>query len=350
MPLEEGLALEARADRAAVPLAGRDRGPDRVRREARAEFAGRVTHGRPTDRPALERGIFVDGAVEPVAGETLTITNPATGELVGRATTADAAAVDRAVRAAHAAQADWARRGYADRGAHPARLRRGASRRTSTSSSPMLVAEQGKTIREARIELHKAADTLEHYAGLAEGGPRRVRARPRPGRRRARAAPAARRRRGDRAVELPDDAAVQQARPGAAVRQHGRRQAGRHDAAHDAAAGRDPHRGRACRRACSTSSPGTRRRGGRGARHPPARAQGRVHRLDADRRARHGARREGHQARDARARRLGPDDHLRRRRPREGGERGRAWAASTTAARRAWRSSASTSSSRSPTR
>jgi succinate-semialdehyde dehydrogenase/glutarate-semialdehyde dehydrogenase len=33
--------------------------------------------------------------------------------------------------------------------------------------APILVAEQGKTIREARIELHKAADTLEHYAGLA---------------------------------------------------------------------------------------------------------------------------------------------------------------------------------------
>ena len=35
------------------------------------------------------------------------------------------------------------------------------------------MAEQGKTLREAAIELHKAADTLEHYAGLAEGGPRR---------------------------------------------------------------------------------------------------------------------------------------------------------------------------------
>ena len=107
----------------------------------------------------------------------------------------------------------------------------------------MLVAEQGKTVREAR---HRAAQGGRHARALrrpGEGGPRRVRARPRPGRRRPRAAQAARRRRGDRAVELPDDAAVQQARPGARVRQHGRRQAGRHDAVHDAAAGRDPHRG-----------------------------------------------------------------------------------------------------------
>ena len=33
---------------------------------------------------------------------------------------------------------------------------------------PLLVAEQGKTIREAQIELHKAAETLEHYAGLSK--------------------------------------------------------------------------------------------------------------------------------------------------------------------------------------
>ena len=33
---------------------------------------------------------------------------------------------------------------------------------------PLLVAEQGKTLREARLELHKAAETLEHHAGLAK--------------------------------------------------------------------------------------------------------------------------------------------------------------------------------------
>ena len=78
---------------------------------------------------------------------------------------------------------------------------------------PLLVAEQGKTLREARLELHKAAETLEHHAGLAEGGPRRLRARTRPRRRRPRPAQAARRRGGDRPLELPDDAARQQARP-----------------------------------------------------------------------------------------------------------------------------------------
>ena len=115
----------------------------------------------------LERGVFVDGTVQPIAGETLTITNPGTGETVGRVTRAGAEAVDAAVRSAHAAFAEWSRRGYADRGAI---LRAGseALRDRVDELIPGLVAEQGKTIREARIELRKAAETLEHYAGLAK--------------------------------------------------------------------------------------------------------------------------------------------------------------------------------------
>jgi succinate-semialdehyde dehydrogenase/glutarate-semialdehyde dehydrogenase len=115
----------------------------------------------------LERGIFVDGAVLPVAGETLTISDPGTGETVGRVTRAGAGDVDRAVRSAHAAQGEWARRGYADRGSI---LHAGAEALLESVEEliPGLVAEQGKTIREARIELRKAADTLEHYAGLAK--------------------------------------------------------------------------------------------------------------------------------------------------------------------------------------
>jgi acyl-CoA reductase-like NAD-dependent aldehyde dehydrogenase len=116
---------------------------------------------------ALERGIFVDGAVEPVAAPTLTITNPGTGETVGRATRADAAAVDRAVRSAHAAFADWSRRGYADRGAILHACAQAVIAHVD-ELVPGLVAEQGKTVREARIELRKAAETLEHYAGLAK--------------------------------------------------------------------------------------------------------------------------------------------------------------------------------------
>src|SRR3954454_22717055 len=120
-----------------------------------------------TTAAALERGIFVDGAVQPIASDTLAITNPGTGEPVGRVTNAGAEAVDAAVRSAHAAFGDWSRRGHADRGA----VLRAASEALADRVEdliPGLVAEQGKTIREARIELRKAAETLEHYAGLAK--------------------------------------------------------------------------------------------------------------------------------------------------------------------------------------
>jgi acyl-CoA reductase-like NAD-dependent aldehyde dehydrogenase len=115
----------------------------------------------------LERGAFVDGAALPIDGDTLTITNPGTGELVGRVTSADAELVDVAVRAAAAAAPDWARRSYADRG----RVLHACAEALEAAVDELvglLVAEQGKTLREARIELHKAADTLEHHAGQAK--------------------------------------------------------------------------------------------------------------------------------------------------------------------------------------
>ncbi|HEY3186233.1 MAG TPA: aldehyde dehydrogenase family protein [Solirubrobacteraceae bacterium] len=120
-----------------------------------------------TAATALERGVFVDGAARPIAGATLEITNPGTGELVGSVTRADADAVDEAVRSAHGAFAEWSRRGYAERGAI---LHAGAQALADhvEELAPGLVAEQGKTMREARIELRKAAETLEHYAGLAK--------------------------------------------------------------------------------------------------------------------------------------------------------------------------------------
>jgi acyl-CoA reductase-like NAD-dependent aldehyde dehydrogenase len=118
-----------------------------------------------TTATTLQRGIFLDGVVQPIEGDTLSITDPGTGELVGDVTRATADAVDAAVRSAHEASVCWSRRSYTDRGkvlhacaeafeAHVDEL------------APLLVAEQGKTVREARIELHKAADTLEHYAGM----------------------------------------------------------------------------------------------------------------------------------------------------------------------------------------
>ena len=99
------------------------------------------------------------------ATATLTIANPGTGELVGEVPAASPEEVDAAVRAAHAAQAPWGRLGYSDRG----KILHACAEAFEAHVDelvPILVAEQGKTIREAKIELHKAAETLEHYAGM----------------------------------------------------------------------------------------------------------------------------------------------------------------------------------------
>ena len=113
----------------------------------------------------LERGAFVGGDPIAIGERTLTIVNPGTGEMVGRVTAADGAAVDAAVRTAHEAFAGWARLGYSDRGAILHACAEAFAAHVD-ELTPLLVAEQGKTIREAKLELRKAADTLEHYAGL----------------------------------------------------------------------------------------------------------------------------------------------------------------------------------------
>ena len=82
-------------------------------------------------------------------------------------TRAGADDVDRAVRSAHEAFLQWRTLGYAARGKVVAA---GAEALHAHVEElvPLLVAEQGKTLREARLELHKAAETLEHHAGLAK--------------------------------------------------------------------------------------------------------------------------------------------------------------------------------------
>ncbi len=292
----------------------------------------------------IEHGPFIGGTAEPLSGEQREITNPGTGELVGRVTDSTAQDADRAVAAAPRRIRDWARLGYADRGkiihacaeafeAHVDEL------------TPILVAEQGKTIREAKIELHKAADTLEHYAGLS----RQVRGisvhNVDPGVE----ARTLRRPLGVVAAIVPwnfpttllcnklgpallaGNTVV--AKPADTTPFTTLRLA---EIFHEAGlpAG------------VFNVLPGAGAVVGEALVRHPLRPQGRLHRLHAGRRARARARGGRLQARDARARRLGPDDHLRRRRPQEGRAAPPPWAASTTAARPAWRSSGCTSSSR----
>ena len=113
----------------------------------------------------FERGVFIGGVAEPVEGAGHTIRDPGSGAVVGRVTAAGPDIADRAVRAAREAFPAWARLGYSDRG----RILQACAEAFEAHVDelvPLLVAEQGKTLREAGIELHKAADTLAHYAGM----------------------------------------------------------------------------------------------------------------------------------------------------------------------------------------
>jgi acyl-CoA reductase-like NAD-dependent aldehyde dehydrogenase len=71
------------------------------------------------------------------------------------------------VRSAHAALGEWSARTARERGEI---LRRAAEALLDHRDElvPLLTAEQGKTLRDARIELTKAPDTLDHYAGMAK--------------------------------------------------------------------------------------------------------------------------------------------------------------------------------------
>lgn len=114
----------------------------------------------------VDLGPFIAGNAEPADDSAHEIHDPATQRVVGRVT-ASRADVDRAVRAAHDVFAGWAARGVAERGEIVGRAAH-AVRAAVDELAPLLTAEQGKPLREARIELNKAAETLEHYAGLAK--------------------------------------------------------------------------------------------------------------------------------------------------------------------------------------
>jgi acyl-CoA reductase-like NAD-dependent aldehyde dehydrogenase len=99
--------------------------------------------------------------------ERIEVADPATGEVVDTVPAGGEEAADRAVQAAHKAFAAWAEVPAADRGdVLFAAVDRVLDYRDELA--PLLTAEQGKPLREARLELHRFAETLKHYAGLAK--------------------------------------------------------------------------------------------------------------------------------------------------------------------------------------
>jgi succinate-semialdehyde dehydrogenase/glutarate-semialdehyde dehydrogenase len=112
--------------------------------------------------------MFIGGeAVRPAGPERRTIASPASGEPVDTVPVGTAEDVDRAVRAAQDAFEGWWETSAARRG----ELVHHAARHVLEhigDLARLLTDEQGKPLREARLEIHRFALTLEHYAGSAK--------------------------------------------------------------------------------------------------------------------------------------------------------------------------------------
>jgi acyl-CoA reductase-like NAD-dependent aldehyde dehydrogenase len=112
-------------------------------------------------------GGFIDGVEHRNGGVPLPVTNPADGKVFAEVAGGTADDVDAAVRAAARAFADWSALAVSKRGEILANAAHHAERHVD-ELVPLLTREQGKTLRDARIEITKAIDTLMHYAGLSK--------------------------------------------------------------------------------------------------------------------------------------------------------------------------------------
>ncbi|MFL5926070.1 MAG: aldehyde dehydrogenase [Gaiellaceae bacterium] len=102
------------------------------------------------------------------ASETRPVINPATEEVVAEAPEGDLSHVEQALEAARDAQRAWARRSYVDRAAVVKRIV-ALINEQAEDLARLVVAEQGKTITEARGEIGGTAGFFEYYTSFARG-------------------------------------------------------------------------------------------------------------------------------------------------------------------------------------
>ena len=112
-------------------------------------------------------GAWIEGAVHRNGGDPLPVTNPADGQVFAEVAAGTPADVDVAVAAARRAFADWSALAVSKRGEILGRAAHHVEHHLD-ELVPMLTREQGKTLRDARIEVTKAVDTLMHYVGLSK--------------------------------------------------------------------------------------------------------------------------------------------------------------------------------------
>ena len=112
--------------------------------------------------------MFIGGTYREQPGlQRRAVINPANGDSVDTVPEAGPEQVDTAVRSAREAFPGWWQTPAARRG----ELMFEAARRVREHTEELahlLTAEQGKPLREARMEIHRFVHTIEHYAGLAK--------------------------------------------------------------------------------------------------------------------------------------------------------------------------------------
>ena len=107
--------------------------------------------------------------VDAASGATTDIRNPATGQHVDSVPKADAADTRKAIEAAAEAFKNWSKLAPHKRGQMLMQATANV-REHLDEVARLLTTEQGKPIRDAKIEAERFADNIEIYAGLVNGG------------------------------------------------------------------------------------------------------------------------------------------------------------------------------------
>jgi len=110
--------------------------------------------------------LCIDGKWVEGGGKTVDVVNPATEEVIAKASSASPEDVDRAVEAAHRLFPSWSQ---AAPSARAQILRKGAAlaRERLADLARLLTLEQGKPLRDARGEIQASIDALEYYSEQA---------------------------------------------------------------------------------------------------------------------------------------------------------------------------------------
>jgi acyl-CoA reductase-like NAD-dependent aldehyde dehydrogenase len=112
--------------------------------------------------------MFIDGRSRRLDGRPrMDVIDPSNQEVVDSVPLADSEAVDLAVGAAKTAFRQWSVMPAAQRGAVLSAAAKAVGDHIADLAST-LTSEQGKPLREARIEINRFVHTIEHYAGLAK--------------------------------------------------------------------------------------------------------------------------------------------------------------------------------------